>query len=281
MRTVELVKGIHSSVLGFGCAPILGSKGAEISRRALENAFNNGVTHFDLARSYGYGEAEKFVGQVFKTKRKEIILTSKFGIVANWKANLLRPVKPVIRFLKKPKTNSDNFKPVDQNEKSVADLFHDRIEINSLEMRKSLEKSLRALKTDYLDYFLIHEPLSTIKNIDELCDTALRLKEEGKIRAWGLAYMKNQKHLHESYLHRFDILQFNNSPVDNDYKKVTEERSNESNIFFSPLRGSIELMNPREKLEKLLVDYSKTVILCSMYNEKHLKENIQLALHFL
>lgn len=277
MRRVELVKGIQSSVLGFGCAPILGSKGADASRKALEAAFDNGVTHFDLARSYGYGEAEKFVGNVFRTKRKEIILTSKFGIIANWKANLFKPVKPVIRFLKKPKSNSENFKPVENNEKSVADLFHDRIGINSLEMRKSLEKSLRALKTDYLDYFLIHEPLSTIKNIDELCDAARRLKEEGKIRAWGLAYMKNQKHLHESYLNNFDILQFNNSPVDNDYKKITEQRSNDSNIFFSPLRGSTEIMNPREKLEKLLTDYSKTVILCSMYNEKHLKENVQLA----
>ncbi len=278
MRKVELVEGIQSSVLGFGCAPILGARDGASSRRALELAFDCGITHFDLARSYGYGEAEHFVGKVLGAKRDKIVITSKFGIVANWKADLLRPAKPIIRLLKKPGKKVAAIKPIDKVDNNVADLFHDRIEINSTTMRKSLEKSLKAINTDYLDYFLIHEPLSSIHNMDELCETAAKLKQEGKIRAWGLAFMKNQKHLHEAYLQRFDVLQFNNSPVDNDYKKVFEQRANEPNIFFSPLRGGTELMSPREKLEKLLNDYSKSVILCSMYSEKHLKENIQLAI---
>lgn len=276
MRKVELVKGIQSSVLGFGCAPILGSNDAATSRRALELAFEYGVNHFDLARSYGYGEAEKFVGKVLGSKRDKIILTSKFGIVANWKAELLRPLKPIVRLLREPKKKAGENNPGIKKETSVADIFHDRIEITSSAMRKNLEKSLRALKTDYLDYFLIHEPSASIKNMDQLCDTASRLKEEGKIRAWGLAYMKHQAHLHQSYLHRFDVLQFNNSPVDVDYQQIFEERSTSPNIFFSPLRGGPQ-MTPRQKLEKLLTDFSKTVILCSMYTEKHLKENVQLA----
>ncbi|MDQ6763762.1 MAG: aldo/keto reductase [Bacteroidota bacterium] len=276
MRKVELVDGIHSSVLGFGCAPILGSKSANDSRRALEAAFDKGITHFDLARSYGYGEAEGFVGKVLRKKRDKIVFTSKFGIQANWKAQLFKPVKPVVRFLRSRKAETIESKPLDKNENKVADLFHDRIEINAIEMRKNLERSLKALKTDYLDYFLIHEPLAAIENIDELSNTMLSLKKEGKIRAWGLAFVKNQKHLHESYLDRFDILQFNNSPVDNDYNKVVEERSNESNIFFSTLRGGAE-MSPAEKLKRLLNDYSRSVILCSMYSVKHLEENVKLA----
>ena len=57
MKKVELVKGIQSSVLGFGCAPILGSVGAKTATRAIDCAIDCGITHFDLARSYGYGEA--------------------------------------------------------------------------------------------------------------------------------------------------------------------------------------------------------------------------------
>ncbi len=278
MRKVELFEGINSSVLGFGCAPILGSKSASVSRRALEAAFDNGITHFDLARSYGYGEAENFVGKVFRAKRDKIVFASKFGIVANWKAQFFKPVKPVVRFLRSRKIETGEPKPFDKNENKVADIFHDRIAINATEMRKNLERSLKALQTDYLDYFLVHEPLATIENIDELYNTALSLKKEGKIRAWGLAYAKNQKYLHESYLDRFDVLQFNNSPVDNNYQKIVEERSNESNVFFSPLRGDTEIMSPAEKLRRLLADYSRSVILCSMYNEKHLEENVKLAL---
>jgi len=64
------VKGINSSVLGFGCAPILGSKNYKISKKAIELAMENGINHFDLARSYGYGEAENFVGKLIKGKRE-------------------------------------------------------------------------------------------------------------------------------------------------------------------------------------------------------------------
>lgn len=101
MRTVELVKGIKSSVLGFGCAPMLGAIDSKTAKKALEIAYENGITHFDLARSYGYGQAEGLVGKLMHTKRDKIIITSKFGIEANWIATLLRPVKPLVRMIKK------------------------------------------------------------------------------------------------------------------------------------------------------------------------------------
>src|SRR3990170_3473308 len=100
MRTIELVKGIHSSVLGFGCAPILGSVDSKKAQRSLDFALACGINHLDLARSYGYGEAEHFVGTVIKNRRDKLVLASKFGIVANWKAKLLRPIKPIVRLLK-------------------------------------------------------------------------------------------------------------------------------------------------------------------------------------
>ena len=281
MRQIELVKGIRSSVLGFGCAPILGSQDATSSRRALDGAFANGITHYDLARSYGYGEAEKFVGKHFREKRSQLVIASKFGIKANYKAKLLAPFKPVIRFgLRKLKPKHAEPKLLETESRIIKstspDRFHTRIPLNKQEMLQSLNESLKALGTDYLDYFFIHEPHHTIENIDELTACAQQLKQEGKIRAWGLAYMLSQRPLHQQYLHHFDILQFNNSPHINGYAELLQERSDAPNIFFSPLRGGNAQMKPAEKLLALSQDFTSSVILCSMFNEKHLQSNAAL-----
>ncbi|WP_366182412.1 aldo/keto reductase [Flavobacterium ovatum] len=278
MKQIELVPGIKSSVLGFGCAPIKGSEGNNKSARALSAAIDFGVTHFDIARSYGYGEAEAFVGKILRPYRKDIIIASKFGIKANNKAKLLAPLKPIIRFAKnlngksaaKPLTIQNN------NVASLGNRFHSRIEINPFEMKKSLEESLKALKTDYLDYFFVHEPLYEIQDVAALFELAEELKKEGKIRAFGMAFMQNQKELHTNYLESFDILQFNNSPGILNYEDVKKDRSNKANIFFSPINGVENTLLPEEKLLKLNEDFPESVILCSMFNEKHLASNVKL-----
>ena len=285
MKKVELVKGIESSVLGFGCAPILGSVGGAKAGRALSCALDNGINHFDIARSYGYGEAEKFVGKALKGKRDEVIIASKFGIKANFKAKLLSPVKPLIRYALSKKKQSAveakpeeiNTKPSDDKNPAIADRFHYRIDINAAEMLKSLEESLSALGTDYLDYFFVHEPYQSIKNPDELFEAAHLLKKEGKIRAFGLAFMQNQQHLHDTYINRFDLLQFNNSPGLPTYKDTVSVRGEQPNIFFSPINnGGTNMLTPAEKLTTLNTDFPNSVILCSMFNEKHLVSNAAL-----
>ena len=100
MRKVNIAPGVDSSVLGFGCAPILGAVGAKTAEQALGCALDEGINHFDIARSYGYGEAEAFLGKFFKGRRDEVVIASKFGIRATWKAGLLRPLKPAVRTLR-------------------------------------------------------------------------------------------------------------------------------------------------------------------------------------
>lgn len=57
----------------------------ETSRQILRTAFNNGITHFDLANNYGppYGSAEKNFGKIFaedfKQYRDELIISTKAG----------------------------------------------------------------------------------------------------------------------------------------------------------------------------------------------------------
>lgn len=278
MKKVELVKGITSSALGFGCAPILGAVDAKRARRIIDCALDCGVTHFDLARSYGYGEAEEFVGNVIRDRRNELVIASKFGIKANWKSQLLKPLKPLVRYLRSGEKKVDLIpkKPAKTEPSKGADMFHDRIPFRGPDMRRSLEKSLRALGSDYLDYLFVHNPLEPIVHVDELAETAQKLKEEGKIRAWGIAYKRSLQEMHQPYLDRFDVLQFDNSVGIEGYEKLLEDRAHKPNVFFSPLKGAAKTMKPNEVLEKLSTDFPNTVILCSMFNEQHLRDNARI-----
>lgn len=275
MKKIELVSGIESSILGFGCAPILGSEGGAKSRKAIACALDCGINHFDIARSYGYGEAEGFLGKALAGNRSNVVIASKFGIKANTKAKFLAPIKPLVRYIKQAIKPSKGLQhqPIAAQTLHVADKFHYRISFNEIEMQKSLHESLKALKTDYLDYFFIHEPLNKLENIDELCSTALKLKQAGKIRAWGIAYMHDQIDLHKSYLDVFDVLQFSNSSNIEGYSKNVQLRGQASNIIFSPLRGSNKSLSVAQRFQNIHQDFPNSVILCSMYNEKHIQEN--------
>jgi aryl-alcohol dehydrogenase-like predicted oxidoreductase len=275
MRQVELAPGVKSSVLGFGCAPVLGSIDARTATRAIHLALDLGVTHFDLARSYGYGEAESFVGRTLKSVRSSIRIATKFGIQANWKAMLLRPLKPMFRTLRSIRGAERKLQRGNHPDRSsVSDRFHHRVALDAENMRNSLESSLRALQTDYVDYFFIHEPTDSIERIDDLFDLASRLKEQGKIRTFGLAAPSICVGMHADYLKRFELLQFANSPGMPDYDVVRSKRSEKPNIFFSPFRLRGEC-SPFQALSQLAVDFPSSVILCSMFDPVHIRSNAE------
>ena len=84
--TVNRIKirgtGIETSAIGFGCA----SLGSRVSRaaglRALEDAFERGVTWFDVAPAYGSGQAETILGEFAARRRDRIGICTKVGMVA-------------------------------------------------------------------------------------------------------------------------------------------------------------------------------------------------------
>lgn len=282
MKSIELVPGIRSSVLGFGCAPILGSVGKKTARRAIDCAIDCGITHFDLARSYGYGEAESFVGKILKENRDRYVVASKFGIQASWQAIGLRPFKPLIRWgrkLQSAQKHTSSFRQGIINTNLFnsnlfsADVFNDRIPFRRRDMCQSIEKSLRTLGMDYLDYIFVHGPYEQLFHLDELIEAANQLKAQGKIRAFGLALMSDQKSIHESYLNLFDLLQIGLPREESVYRTLVAERGLAPNVLFSAIKGGPANMKPSDKLHLINQDFSKSVILCSMFNEEHIMAN--------
>jgi len=139
--------------LGFGCAPILGRVNKSQSLCALDLAIKEGIDYFDIARSYGWGEAESLLGKFVSTNniaRDSIQITTKFGL--NPQNNrLLKISKAIARKVLTTIPQSQKMIKVTASKVAPKPNFT----LNNAKL--SLETSLKALCTDYIDYLLIHE----------------------------------------------------------------------------------------------------------------------------
>jgi aryl-alcohol dehydrogenase-like predicted oxidoreductase len=107
-KHIFLQANAETSRLGFGCVQLT----AHLSRRealsVLEHAFSLGITHFDVARAYGFGRTEGILREFLWQKRHDVTLTTKFGIeppsglagnarVINALKTVLRPFPGLLR----------------------------------------------------------------------------------------------------------------------------------------------------------------------------------------
>ncbi|MBV9309071.1 MAG: aldo/keto reductase [Acidobacteriaceae bacterium] len=167
--------------VGFGCAHLQYlSQSRPGSLRLLEEAFDHGITHFDVARLYSAGEAEGVVGQFARGRRDRIVLVSKAGIFPlrqTFYHRLDRKIRTVAK-AKAPKLS-----------RWIADAVHEPLfnKFSPKDIRSSVEKSLRELRTDYLDALLLHECRAVDVAFFDVPTTLDKLRAEGKILSYGLA----------------------------------------------------------------------------------------------
>jgi aryl-alcohol dehydrogenase-like predicted oxidoreductase len=289
MRTVEAAPGVRSSALGFGCAPILGSVGGRRAEAALGLALELGVTHLDVAPSYGFGEAEGWLGRFLRGRRDGVVLATKFGLEATGWARLLAPVKPVVRLFKGEKRSGaedrlrlrlglGNREEENQAARGGSPgRFFRRVEMSAANLERSVERSLRALRTDRIDVLLLHEPPGKLPAWGELRAAAERLKKAGKIRAFGAAYYRGREHPGEEVLRECDVRQFDASPAAEDYGRLVAEAGGWARILFSPFAGAGPGADRGEMLGRLFRDFPKSVVLCTMFSEEHIRRNAAVA----
>jgi aryl-alcohol dehydrogenase-like predicted oxidoreductase len=79
-------EGLTVSALGLGCwgmSQVYGPADDSESLATLERALDLGVTLLDTAMSYGRGQNERLLARVLASRRDEVVLATKFGIVRN------------------------------------------------------------------------------------------------------------------------------------------------------------------------------------------------------
>lgn len=169
----------RAPVIAFGCSSLTGTD-PSIANRVLETAFDAGVRHFDTARYYGYGEAEGILGRFLKSRRSEVTISTKFGIKPPRRTTALgvglyvgrRVVRllPAVRDFLQRRTQSLM--------KSGA--------FSAQQAQESLETSLRELRTDHVDFYLLHDYVVREQPPDELLAFLENSVKAGKIRSFGI-----------------------------------------------------------------------------------------------
>lgn len=150
--------GIEVSEIGYGAWGIGGVQWQggddEEAKRALNLAIDQGLNFIDTALAYGDGHSEKLVGEVARARKERLYLASKVP-----PKNLEWPAKQV----------------------PLHDVFpYDYI-------IECTEQSLRNLGVDCLDIQQLHVWNDTWAHQNEWLDAFMKLREDGKVRYFGLS----------------------------------------------------------------------------------------------
>jgi aryl-alcohol dehydrogenase-like predicted oxidoreductase len=164
--------GIKISAMGFGCWEIGGGYGSIEETefiRAVNRALDLGVNSFDTAEAYGFGASERSLAKALGNRRKEAVITTKFGIGY---------------------PDAKNYR--DSTRKRVVE---------------SIEKSLTNLNTDYVDVYLVHWPDRNTP-FEEPMRALDDLVKQGKVRAVGLSNFRRDEIEACMKARRVDVVQY-------------------------------------------------------------------------
>ncbi|WP_273889231.1 aldo/keto reductase [Rubrobacter naiadicus] len=179
---------LNVSRIAFGTWQAGGDWGApqkEEIKSAIRRALDLGVNFFDTAQAYGFGEAERLLGEALapelKSRREEVVLATKGGLRMEGDT-LLRDASPGW-------------------------------------LRKGVEDSLRFLGTDYVDLYQLHWPDPDVP-VEESAGALDEMVREGKIRYVGVSNFDEEQMAAFEKVRKLDALQ----PPYHLFRREIEER---------------------------------------------------------
>jgi D-threo-aldose 1-dehydrogenase len=296
VEQITLASHRETTRLGYGCSSIMGALNRSQSLRLLEAAYDAGIRHFDVAPMYGYGEAESCLGD-FRARHADITITTKYGIAPPKRGGLLRaarrvvgPVLQRIPALKRRLVRAAG---------AVA-APAEKSRFSPDEARASLDNSLRALRTNLIDIWLLHEAEAP----DLTDDALLRFLEDsvaqGKIGTFGVgsdtaklpALLRDRPAYCRAVQHDWSILDPAEQPTSafhihhraltdrlhTIHETLTRDKQRLNN--WSEITGRD--LARREDLAALmlkaaLVLHPNTILLVSSKSPAHIRENVRVA----
>lgn len=193
-------RGPEVSTIGFGAWAIGGMNWGEtddkISKRALHEALDQGVTLIDTADVYGFGHSEELIADVIQERGKDgIIIATKAGN----------------DFYHTSENDDKGYGPIRQNADRDYIIW-------------AAEQSLKRLKVDALDILQLHSPDTDKLQRDDPWEALDRLKEQGKIKyaGWSVQSFKEteQAFLLDRHHKLIDSIQVRYNLLEREAEKV-------------------------------------------------------------
>jgi aryl-alcohol dehydrogenase-like predicted oxidoreductase len=139
--------GLQVSALGLGCNNFGGRLGSGRTRLVVDAAIAAGITFIDTADVYGNrGGSERLLGETLGTRRKEVVLATKFGLPMDEAGRLKGASRAYVM--------------------------------------TAVEESLKRLKTEWIDLYYLHRP-DPATPIEETLRALEDLVRQGKVRFTG------------------------------------------------------------------------------------------------
>lgn len=158
MKTLKIGGVVPASEISLGCMRIASLDNKD-AERLIRTALDDGINFFDHADIYGKGHSEEVFAQAI-------------GMCPSVREKILIQTKCAI---------------------------HDGMyDFSKEHILRSVEGSLKRLKTDYVDFLLLHRP-DTLMEPEEVAEAFSILRESGKVRHFGVS---NQKPLQMELLNR-------------------------------------------------------------------------------
>ncbi|MFK7828692.1 MAG: aldo/keto reductase [Congregibacter sp.] len=146
------IAGRSVGAIGLGCMNLSHAYGNPPQRDSaiglLHRALDLGVRHFDTAALYGFGRNEELLGEALQHRRDDVFLASKCGM-----------------------TGVDGKRVIDGRPQTLA---------------KTLEDSLRKLRTEHIDLYYLHRWDKSVPIEDSIGAMSIMV-EQGKVGALGLS----------------------------------------------------------------------------------------------
>ena len=143
--------GLDVSAIGFGCWEIGGGYGhfeeSDVVK-AVHRALDLGINLFDTAEGYGFGQSEEILGKALGARRQEAIVVTKWGIYQD----------------------EGPWRRDSRRETALA----------------AIDRSLKALGTDYVDVYLVHWPDRDVP-LEEPMGVLEEIVQAGKARFVGVS----------------------------------------------------------------------------------------------
>jgi aryl-alcohol dehydrogenase-like predicted oxidoreductase len=163
---------LRVSAIGFGCWEMGGTYGkideAQF-QRAVQRAIDAGINCFDTAEAYGLGASEQALARALGGRRREVAIVTKFGTA----------------YAEAPNRRDSS------RQRAMA----------------SIEKSLRHLRTDYVDVYLVHWP-DVNTPFEETMRALDAIVQQGKARYIGVSNFRLAQLEACMRLRRVDVVQY-------------------------------------------------------------------------